>query len=208
MSKNTDETLASRKQHDAVAAAGITEETLASIRDVTDPDAMAEGTFNFAAFVSGAKPTRRAVTLYARGDLRARIDLLAEEADLAEKNGDTKRVAALRKEAGEVIEEMSAPGAVIDVLVEGRSSDWVEKVETALEKDGVTDETERTLRRVAAQIIAPEGVTYELLEQFRIVSEPQVKKLVVAATMANLQPIGIDVPFSRGSSAARSGRRS
>jgi len=178
------------------------------IRDVTPDDALSEEKFDFAAFVAGAKPTRRAVTLYARGDLKAQLDRVAEELTLAEKAGDTKRAAQLRKDGKQVVDEMSAPGAVIDVVIEGRSDDWLTRTGDALEKDGVTDEAEKVLRRVAAQVVEPEGVTYELLEQFRQVSEPQVRKVVVAATLANSQPVDVSADFLRASSAKTSGRGS
>lgn len=194
MTKNPDETLGSK----------LTE----GIRDVTPEDALSQETFDFAAFVAGAKPTRRAVTLYARGDLKAQLDRIAEDLDLAEKSGDNKRTAALRAEGKRVVDEMSAPGAVIDVVVEGRSQEWLTRIEEALDKDGVTDETEKVLRRVAEQVIEPEGVTYDLLEQFRHVSEPQVRKVVVAATLANSQPLDVSADFLRERSGRSVGRAS
>lgn len=186
----------------------LSAKTLDAIRDVTPDDALSVEKFDIAAFVAGAKPTRRAVTLYARGDLRASLDRYGEEIALAEKEGDRKRAETLRKEARQVSEEMTAPGAVVDVIVEGRSDDWVDTLNEALEKDGVTDETEKVLRRVAEQIVEPQGFTYELLEQFRQVSEPQVKRLVAAATMANRQPVDVSADFLRGSSATRGTRAS
>lgn len=196
----TDETLGARS--------AVTPDLTAGIRDVTPDAPLSEQTFDFAAFVAGAKPTQRAVTLYARGDLKARLDLIGEEIDLASKAGNQKRVLTLRKQGEAIVKEMTADGAVIDVIVEGRSDDWVKRVEDDLEAKGVTDATEKVLRRVAAQVVAPEGVTYELLEAFRQVSEPQVKKVVVAATMANTQPVSVDVPFLRGSTAKSGGRGS
>jgi hypothetical protein len=204
MSNNTDATLGGK----TTTPVEEPDETLSGIRDVTPDDAHSETTFDFAAFVAGSRATRRAVTLYARGDLKANLDLLAEEYDLAEKVGDTKKVKDLREQAKTITAQMTADGAAIDVVVEGRSDDWLNRFNDALDKDKITDETERVLRRVAAQVIAPETVTYELLEQFRQISEPQVRKVVVAATMANQQPVSVDVPFLRGSSAARSGRGS
>lgn len=178
------------------------------IRDVTPEAALGEQTFDFAAFVAGAKPTHRAVTLYARGDLKARLDLIGEEIELAERAGNKGKTATLRKDAQAIVDEMTGQGAVIDIVVAGRSDDWIARVDEALEKDGITDATEKVLRRVAEQVVAPEGVTYELLESFRQVSEPQVKKVVVAATLANQQAVSADVPFLRGSTGKTGGRGS
>ena len=194
MAKNPDETLGK------TVADGI--------RDVTPEDALSVEKFDFAAFVAGAKPTRRAVTLYARGDLRASLDRTAEDIDLAEKAGDKKRAGELRKQGQQILDEMTAPGSVIDVVVEGRSDDWVKDFNDALEKDGVEDDTEKVMRRVAAQVVEPEGVTYELLESFRQVAEPQVKRLVVAVSMANSQPVEVTADFLRPASARTGGRAS
>ncbi|PYG00160.1 hypothetical protein SAMN05216184_10499 [Georgenia satyanarayanai] len=195
----TDETLGTKP-----ASTPLTD----GIRDVGPDASLSAETFDFAAFVTGAKPTRRAVTLYARADLKAQLDRIGEDIELAARAGNQKKVLTLRKQAEGIVEQMTAPGAVIDVVVEGRSDDWIARVEADLDEQGVTDATEKVLRRVAAQIVEPAGVTYELLEQFRRVSEPQVKKVVVAATLANTQPVSVDAPFLRGSTAKSGGRGS
>lgn len=184
----------------------MADEVLGGSRDVTPDQPLNPATFDIAAFVAGVKPTRRAVTIYARGDLKAALDRLSDDIDKAEKAGRTDEAAELRRDAAAVVEEMSAPGAVVDVIVEGRSDDWVSRFDAELDAQKITDETERIVRRVAAQIVEPAGFTYELLEQLRQVSEPQVKKIVVAAQMANVQPAGVDASFLRNASGSNKTR--
>ncbi len=92
--------------------------------------------------------------------------------------------------------------------VQGRSDQWRADAEKRLKKQGVTDETERTLRALAESIVAPAGITYEHLAHLQSVSEPQIKMLLVAWGMANHTPPRVDVPFSPGSSGRNGGRRS
>lgn len=177
-------------------AAEVTEETLDVIRDATekqDPK-----TFDFAGFVAGIRPTRRAVTIYSRGDLAAERDLIkARLREAEDAQAPAKDRGELRKQLKAVTEEMAA--SALDVVVEGRSSDWRKRLNDALVKDGVDDAMVRTSHIIAEQIVQPEGVTGELLEQIRAVSEPQWSALTFAAADAN-NGQGVGPDFSRGRS--------
>jgi len=176
--------------------AEVTEETLDVVRDATekqDPK-----TFDFAGFVAGIRPTRRAVTIYSRGDLAAERDLLSARLREAEDmQAPAKERTELRKQLKTVTREMA--DSAIDVVVEGRSSEWAKKLRDALVKDGVEDAMVRTSYIIAEQIVQPEGVTGELLEQIRQVSEPQWSLLTHAAAAAN-NGEGVTPDFSRGRS--------
>lgn len=177
-------------------AAEVSEETLSVVRDATEkPDPK---TFDFASFVAGIRPTRRAVTIYARGDLAAERDLLASRLREAEDaQAPAKERGEIRKRLKAITEEM-AEGA-IDVVFEGRSTEWRKKLNDALVADGVEDAMVRTSHIIAQQAVAPEGVTAELLEQIRAVSEPQWSRLTFAAADAN-NGEGVGPDFSRGRS--------
>ncbi|MGO1607591.1 MAG: hypothetical protein ACTHXF_08950 [Brevibacterium yomogidense] len=171
-------------------------------RDVTVKPAP-EG-FDFAAFVSGIRPTRRAVRVYARGDLAAERDVLRAEIQAAQdQQAKAAEIKRLRDSLAAVTREMNADGAVIDIVLEGRSSETVTKLHEALEKDipGEDRQAERDLHMVAAQVVAPEGVTAELLGQIRAVSEPQWQQLIFAAAEASTTSGVVTPDFSRGRSA-------
>ena len=166
--------------------------------EVTLEDAPDPKTFDFAAFVAGIRPTRRAVTIYSRGDLAAERDLLAARiSESQDAQRPAKERTAMQKRLKEITEEITA--SAIDVVVEGRSSEWVSKLNQALVKDGVDDGVVRSSHIIAEQVVQPEGVTAELLEQIRKVSEPQWVALSQATTSAN-NGQGVTPDFSRGRS--------
>jgi len=172
----------------------VPEETLEVARDATeeqDPK-----TFDFAAFVAGMRPVRRAVTIYARGDLAAERDLLVSRLREAEDAQAPAKVRAeLKKQLKAVTDEISSQA--IDLVIEGRTDEWKKRLNAALVEDGVTDVTVRTSYIIAEQVVQPEGVTGELLEQIRKVSEPQWSRMTFTAADAN-KGEGVGPDFSRG----------
>lgn len=175
----------------------VSEETLEVVRDATEKYNAKD--FDFAAFVAGIRPTRRAVTIYSRGDLAAERDLLrARIAESEDVGAPAKDRAEMRKRLKEITQEIADES--IDVVVEGRSSEWVRRLNEALVKDGVEDLAVRTSHIIAEQTVEPGGVTAELLEQIRKVSEPQWAALSHATQAAN-QGEGVAPDFSRGRSA-------
>ena len=167
-----------------------------------DKEPTLEG-FDFGAFVAGVRPVRRAVAIYARGDLIAERDMLKARIREATDRGDAPAtIDAMREQLADVVEQMTAPGAVIDVVVEARSRDHLERLDKALRDDGLTDEDEITLRIVAAQVVAPAGVTVDMLRTLAQVSQPQVNLIIAAATQANAYGPGMMPDFSPAGSAA------
>ena len=159
--------------------------------------------FSFADFVAGIRPTRRAVRVYARGDLAAERDILRAQIQAAQdQQAKAPEIKKLRDSLAAITAEMNADGSVIDIVVEGRSSEAVKKLSEALEDDipGEDKQAERDLHMVAAQVVAPEGVTADLLGQIRALSEPQWQQLIFACAEANTTA-GVATPdFSRGRS--------
>lgn len=148
--------------------------------DVTPPSNPAG--FDFSAWLAGWRPVRRAVKLYSKAHLIADVERLLDEGD--------------EPGAQAVWDEFEASGAWI--ILEQRSQEWQTKFRRNLahEKgwrlDGdddpleVEQRREVNLRQLAEQIAEP-PITYEQLEQMRLVNENEVAKLIVAMNLANRQ---------------------
>jgi len=211
----TDETLGSRRTNDEA----IEDLTLATpvpetddvpdIEDITED--LSEEDFDFGAFVEGARPTRRAVTVTMRADLAADMDILVERVAAAEKAGDTEEVEALVEEFEQVRAVFLASRR--RVIVEGRSHEWLVRQEKIAEKEGVAKPGKKAsdaelraytveimLRQIAGQIVHPtKGVTVAALRTLLERSEPELNKIWQACRQANTQPAQVVTPdFSRG----------
>ena len=81
----------------------------------------------------------------------------------------------------------------LDITVQGRSNDWVQRFRKDCEDRGL-DSDETTLEQLAAQIIAPEGITPAMLATLRDRIEPQVVALLQAVAAVNTQAPRISVP--------------
>ena len=138
---------------------------------------------NPANFLTGARPITRAVVVYGRGDLYARIDELAD----LEIRSTGAEAAALKAEATALTTELLQ--SAMTVVVEARSSEWIEKFRARMDELKITDITERTLRQMAAQIIEPdfggEGEAYEFLREFAEISDVQVALIAERLMDAN-----------------------
>ncbi len=178
-----------------------------------DTPALNPATFDFAAWVAGASPVRRSVKIYARGDLLARIDELADALTIAQEAAkdaeasldDVASVAEITEALDQARADLVASG--LRVTIEGRSETALAASEKRARKAGATDKVTIWLHQLAEQIVSPAGVTADALIALREKSEPQVRKLLTAWTMANNQPPAVDAPFSPASSAPKSGRQ-
>ena len=173
--------------------------------DVT-PDVTAED-FDIDAFVAGVRPSTHAVKIYARADLLAPIAELDEriqrhDAQVAAGEDSDIDVDDLIEQVEQMQDEFLASGRWFHVR--GRSDAWREGVQKKLKKAGAS-ENDATLEMVAASIVTPSGVTKKHLKAIQEVNEAEVKKLVVAWTMACHQPAKVTAPFSREPSKGRRG---
>lgn len=162
--------------------------------------------FDFGAFVEGARPGRRRVTLTMRPDLIAVMEAAITRAEAAEKAGDQD---ALNR----AVADYEAARATYDasrrpVIVEARSTEWIQNIEKRGKKDhGLDvkkgeDRVTLLLRQIAGQIVHPtKGVTVEALRHLYEVSEPEIDKLYRACASAN-RGGGVAPDFSRASSAS------
>ena len=160
---------------------------LGSTRDASAPLPSPED-FDIAGWLSGVRPTRRAVKLYARADVLARMEEISGTvADLPDDEIDD-----LLAEFEQLREAFEASARWF--VVEARSPEWVEDYQrTAKQAMGIKkDPGERQkvailLGQLAEQIVTPEGVEVAHLERLHEVNAGELNKLVVAMTMANGQ---------------------
>lgn len=163
--------------------------------------------FDLDAWLGGARPVRRSITLYARGDLIGRLEELVTLIEHAD--GDER--SELEEEAEQVQEAFLASGQAF--TLEGRSSEWVNAHRDECVKHGLKlgvksgslkDQTEYFLRMLAEQIVVPSGMTYEKLKRLAEISEPDVMKLLKVQASANndvAESAGVVTrDFSRGRS--------
>lgn len=180
----------------------MTDDVIADVTPELDPAA-----FDLDAWISGATPTVRAVTLYQRPDLLGEIDALQRQLRIAEQVGDDDRGMndaspdGIRGQLEQVARDFEA--SALTFKVQGRSDEARDRIKKRLKKQGVTDEETVVLHQLADAVIEPAGVTPEQLRRLQEASEPQLKMLLTAASLAHYQPPAVDVPFSSGSSRGR-----
>ena len=158
----------------------ISDEDFAAPAAQVEDEPVAPANFDFAAWVAGSRPARRSVMVYQRPDLLADLDEVME----------LESRAATEAERNELLERGQAIAAEMTasrlrIVVEARSSSWQQELVSKLTEAGITDDTERLLRLTAAQVVEPEGVTFETLQALAEASEPQAVKIVQARTLAN-----------------------
>lgn len=169
------------------------------IRDVTPENAMAPEGFDLQAWLAGARPSRRATTIFARPDLLADIDVLSERV-LAARAADHKgEVADLIGQIRALREELTT--SALDIVVEASSERVQADLRASLgivEGQPVTDE--QTLAFIAAHIVEPAGFDAAALAAFNDISPQQVLKIASAVKVVNQSAPAVPAPFSPRSS--------
>ena len=167
--------------------------------DATSSDRSVDD-FDFGSWLAGVRPTRRAVQLYARGDLVARLDELEGRID-----------AATDDEADDLLEEFERLRAEFRdgrwFIVEARSPEWVEeyrKRHTGKGKISEAGQVQILIGQLAEQIVQPR-VTAEQLSTLYDRNPGELNKLVVAMTFANNQVAESAGSLTRDFSSRRSG---
>lgn len=192
---------------------GLTDDD--DIEDATEaPD---EDDYDFLAFVQGVRPTRRAVVLYQRNDIRGQIDLLEEKIKVAKMAGeDTSEDEELLAEAAAEVLESGRR-----VVVEAKSSDWVKQFRKTMKARGVdpwrekiSDEGKAVMMTkyintyIAEHIVYPKtGISPEAVAALAEGNEQEAEKLHQAVRSADGER-GVSADFLRARSAVnRSGSR-
>lgn len=148
--------------------------------------------FDLAAWVAGVRPARRATTVYARPDLLADLDLLAERYALTSPASPDRP--ALEQQMRDLREQVEASG--LDIIVEARSEELRQTMAQALEKDGLkATDINYQLAMIASQIIQPAGLDSATLKTLYEISPVQVAKIAQAATAANTEAPRVKLPF-------------
>lgn len=177
-------------------------ESAETIRDVTAPDAMTPEGFDLDAWLAGARPSRRATTVYARPDLLATIDVLSERVVVARASEDTDEVNRLVAQIRDVRQQMEA--SALDVVVEASSESARARLRESLGiREGQVATDEQTCHFIAAHIVSPEGLDGEGLMRLNAVSPQQVVKIASAMKVANETAPAVPAPFSPSSSPSR-----
>lgn len=165
--------------------------------------------FDFAEFVAGVRPGRRAVTVTMRADLYAEIDKLAAELESG-KIGEDRAEEVLAK-FREIKQQIVDSQRVF--VVEARADYRTEEIIDSMRKSGHVKpkanapkhlqdawNVELMLRRLADSIVTPSNVTYEGLVKLREVAESQINLLAGAVVSVNAgeSPSAVTPNFSRG----------
>lgn len=160
--------------------------------DSTAPLPLEPEKFDLAAWIAGVRPARRATTVYARPDLLADLDLLAERYALTSPASPDRP--ALEQQMRDLREQVEASG--LDVIVEARSEELRQTMAQALEKDGLkATDIDYQLAMIASQIIQPAGLDSATLKNLYEISPVQVAKIAQAATAANTEAPRVELPF-------------
>ena len=148
--------------------------------------------FDLAAWIAGVRPARRATTVYARPDLLADLDLLAERYALTSPASPDRPT--LEQQMRDLREQVEASG--LDIIVEARSEELRQTMAQALEKDGMkATDIDYQLAMIASQIIQPDGLDSATLKKLYEISPVQVAKIAQAATAANTEAPKVELPF-------------
>ncbi len=148
--------------------------------------------FDLAAWIAGVRPARRATTVYARPDLLADLDLLAERYALTSPASPDRPT--LEQQMRDLREQVEASG--LDIIVEARSEELRQTMAQALEKDGMkAADIDYQLAMIASQIIQPDGLDSATLKKLYEISPVQVAKIAQAATAANTEAPKVELPF-------------
>ncbi len=172
---------------------GEAESGAAFVKD-TSADVEVED-FDFDAFLAGVRSTRRSTKVYARADLVATMEELAQAYEDSTVAAERTRII---NEFDKARDDFHASGRWF--TVEKRSGEWVEKFRADTAKrlglnlgDGEDDKGDpdaqmtALLHQLAEQVVVPSGVTYEGLRRLYDVNEGELNKLIVAGAMANQQ---------------------
>lgn len=148
--------------------------------------------FDLAVWIAGVRPARRATTVYARPDLLADLDLLAERYALTSPASPARP--ALEQQMRDLREQVEASG--LDIIVEAHSEELRQTMAQALEKDGMkATDIDYQLAMIASQIIQPDGLDSATLKKLYGISPVQVAKIAQAATAANTEAPKVELPF-------------
>lgn len=172
--------------------------------------------FDMTKFIAGVRATRRSVKLFPNAHMVARMEEIAQQIDEADDDADVDAL---------IVEFEQCKAAFHDGVwftIEKRSSEWEKAFKKRTlkklgftEKDLESDEDDEVnpakikvlLHQLAAQIVAPHGVTVTNLERMLVANEGELNKLIVCMSMANSALAESSPVLTRDFSQRRSGNR-
>jgi hypothetical protein len=166
--------------------------------------------FNLDEWISGISPTVRAVKIYQRHDLFARLDELETELRVTkaipadDRGANDPTPESVEAEMDEVLKVIDESG--VWFKIKGLSDDARDAIKDRLKKRGVKDDLTVALHELAAAVVSPPGVTATHLRTIGEANEVQLKMLMATFGFACTQPPRVTAPLSRSSSAERSTR--
>lgn len=156
----------------------------------TTPDVPVED-FDFAEFLSGARPTRRSAKLYMRADLVGQLEERIQDLEAAgeDPNEDPK--------VRELYDAFHNSGRWF--TVEKKSGEWetkfrqdtIDRLSMKVDKNGKVlteaDGLTLALEQTAAQIVVPTNVTADGLRKLYAINQGEMNKLFIAVRLANTE---------------------
>lgn len=160
--------------------------------DVTDTDAVAD--FDLSAWIAGMTKVRRAVTIFKDLAANAEIDVLRQRIAIAKLGGDPDHVIAyLEQDVRDIVNAIRE--SALEIVVEGRTAEYLTRANDTLKNQGIDDETERAYHIIADAIVIPEGFTADMVKTIHECSPAQYQAIVTAFNEANVQGAAT-APFS------------
>lgn len=141
--------------------------------------------FDLDAWIDGVRPTRKSVKLYPSAHLVARMEELAVEIDNADDDDNVDHLIDEFEQAREQFKDG------VWFTVEQRASEWQRQFRKDLAKrHNLKDDTDHdaetiSLYQLAAQLVQPEGVTFNQLRKLQQSNEGELAKLINAMIIAN-----------------------
>lgn len=177
---------------DAPLSAATSRPTDAPDVPLSDP-----ASFDLDAWAAGLRPSRRAVTVYARPDLQADADILRERALEARRAGDAEAAESYQADLRRVINVLRASS--LDIIVQATSPDTQDAIKASTGAAAGEDMSfDQALHYTAAHVVEPSGFTAEHLRALSDASPAQAMLVVHAVRKANVEAPRVDGPFSRG----------
>lgn len=160
--------------------------------DATDTESVAD--FDLSAWIAGMTKVRRAVTIFKDLAANAEIDVLRQRIATAKLGGDPDHVIAdLEADMRDVINAIRA--SALEIVVEGRTAEYLARANENLKNEGIEDATERAYHIIADAIVIPEGFTADMVKTIHECSPAQYQAIVTAFNEANVQGAAT-TPFS------------
>lgn len=152
--------------------------------------------FNLLEWVQGVRPIRRVVTLYQRLDLLADRDMLGSQLQDARLAGDEDLAEGLRTQIRALTDKVKE--SAVNVTLAGvTTSRYQEILDEAKAAPEVVTAEDVVAYQIAAQIVEPEGFTYEVVKMLDEQMPVQMGKVGTAWAQINTTTPDVEatIPF-------------